>query len=319
MSNIIYISVLILGISFALLSGYSLGKVLLIRKQENLSNKFRREAAGIDNVDFDNSFISKGFVLKILNYLIRTSYSISHVNEQLWLTKKLIKSDDLSKKTLDLKIKCSMPQIFGNFALREVQFRFAFLGFALGAIVGVMFSYILMILLSIAGICIGVYLPIWSMKQEKKYKTDNLDRCLPEMLEVVSLGLRSGLTFDRSLKIYTMHFNNEFSNSCLVAQRKWEGGISSRDESLRYLAKSYDSQLFARVVENIIRSLRFGSSLVEGLEEAAVESRNLYKAKQEEIVSKAPVKMMIPTGTLILPAMLILVLGPILLELGSGF
>lgn len=53
-----------------------------------------------------------------------------------------------------------MPQIFGNFAFREVQFRFAFLGFALGAIVGVMFSYILMILLSIAGICIGVYLPI---------------------------------------------------------------------------------------------------------------------------------------------------------------
>ena len=58
---------------------------------------------------------------------------------------------------------------------------------------------------------------------------------------------------------------------------------------------------------------------VEGLEEAAQESRNLYKAKQEEIVSKAPVKMMIPTGTLIFPAMLILVLGPILLELGSGF
>lgn len=157
------------------------------------------------------------------------------------------------------------------------------------------------------------------MKQEKQLKADNLDKCLPEMLEVVALGLRSGLTFDRSFKIYTTHFNNEFSQSCLTAQRKWEGGISSRDESLRSLANMYDSQLFSRIIENIIRSIRFGSSLVDGLEEAALESRNLYKAKQEEIVSKAPVKMMIPTGTLILPAMLILVLGPILLELGSGF
>lgn len=65
--------------------------------------------------------------------------------------------------------------------------------------------------------------------------------------------------------------------------------------------------------------MRFGSSLVEGLEEASLEARNSYKTKQEEKVAKAPVKMMIPTGTLILPAMLILVLGPVLLELINGF
>ena len=39
----------------------------------------------------------------------------------------------------------------------------------------------------------------------------------------------------------------------------------------------------------------------------------------EERVAKAPVKMMLPTGTLILPAMLLLVMGPILLELAGGF
>ena len=93
----------------------------------------------------------------------------------------------------------------------------------------------------------------------------------------------------------------------------------SRDEALRELSNSYESTIFGRVIDSIIRSLRFGSSLVESLEEAALESRNIYKAQQEEIVSKAPVKMMIPTGTLILPAMLILILGPILLERGSGF
>ena len=35
--------------------------------------------------------------------------------------------------------------------------------------------------------------------------------------------------------------------------------------------------------------------------------------------AKAPVKMMVPTGVLILPAMLMLVLGPVLLELAGGF
>ena len=41
-----------------------------------------------------------------------------------------------------------------------------------------------------------------------------------------------------------------------------------REDALRSLAKTYDSPVFSRVVENIIRSLRFGSSLVESLEEA---------------------------------------------------
>ena len=44
-----------------------------------------------------------------------------------------------------------------------------------------------------------------------------------------------------------------------------------------------------------------------------------YRARRQEQVAKAPVKMMVPTGTLILPAMLIMVLGPVLLEMAGGF
>lgn len=44
----------------------------------------------------------------------------------------------------------------------------------------------------------------------------------------------------------------------------------------------------------------------------------MHRAQVEERVAKAPVKMMVPTGTLILPAMLLLVLGPVLLELMEG-
>lgn len=39
----------------------------------------------------------------------------------------------------------------------------------------------------------------------------------------------------------------------------------------------------------------------------------------EERISKAPVKMLFPVGILILPAMLIYIMGPILLDLVTGF
>ena len=91
------------------------------------------------------------------------------------------------------------------------------------------------------------------------------------------------------------------------------------EEALRELSGSFDCAQLSRVVDNVLRGLRFGSSITDSLEEAAQQSRAAYRTALEERVAKAPVKMMLPTGTLILPAMLLLVMGPILLELAGGF
>ena len=73
------------------------------------------------------------------------------------------------------------------------------------------------------------------------------------------------------------------------------------------------------MVDSILRSLRLGTSLTGALEDAASQSRATYRTALEERVAKAPVKMMLPTGTLILPAMLLMVMGPVLIELAGGF
>ena len=88
---------------------------------------------------------------------------------------------------------------------------------------------------------------------------------------------------------------------------------------MRALARAYDSALFERVAESIIRSLRFGTSLAETLSILSAEARSIRKSKIEERVAKAPVKMLVPVGALILPAMLILIMGTVLLDLMEGF
>ena len=138
---------------------------------------------------------------------------------------------------------------------------------------------------------------------------------LSEMLDVVALGMRSGMSFDRSLDLYTGYFRTQLADAFRSAQRQWACGLASRPEALREVADSYA----ARVIENIVRSLRFGATMADNLEDAAREARSGYKARRQEAVAKAPVKMMVPTGVLILPAMLMLVLGPVLLELAGGF
>ena len=68
-----------------------------------------------------------------------------------------------------------------------------------------------------------------------------------------------------------------------------------------------------RFASNVVRCLRFGSPMNRMLEALASEARGCYRAKMEEKVAKAPVKMLVPTAVLILPAMLIVVMAPVFL------
>jgi tight adherence protein C len=96
-------------------------------------------------------------------------------------------------------------------------------------------------------------------------------------------------------------------------------GLSTREDSLRAMEAEYASPLLSRVVDSMVRSLRFGTPMSESLEAAAIEARETHRARMEERVAKVAVKMMLPVGALILPAMLLLVMGPVLLELMDGF
>lgn len=203
--------------------------------------------------------------------------------------------------------------------LREASVRLAAAASGAGAFAGAVFSTELAALLALAGAAWGASAVPRSIRSLERERAVGLERDLSEMLEVVSLGLRSGLSFDRSFDLYGAHFDSELAGACDQALRTWSFGLATREQALRGLAASYDSALFERVIEGVVRSLRFGSSLAEGLESAAVEARAEHRARVEERVAKAPVKMMVPTGALILPAMLLLVLGPVLLELMEGF
>lgn len=200
----------------------------------------------------------------------------------------------------------------------EARMKLALAGLVLGGLIGLMFSAEFGIVLAAVALYFGWNAPVQAIKHRVAWRTQEMERHLPEMLDVVAIGMRSGLSFDRSLQIYCQRFATILAGEMRIAERKWTSGLERRDDALRNVAASYDSPVFSRVMESCIRSLRFGSSMVDGLESAAREARVTYRARRQEQVAKAPVKMMVPTGVLILPAMLIMVLGPVLLELMNG-
>lgn len=200
----------------------------------------------------------------------------------------------------------------------EARVRLMLGGAVLGGAVGLTATTELAALLAVIGAAAGWRALPWAVKRRSCRRAEAMECDLSEMLDVVALGMRSGMSFDRSLDLYTGYFRTQLADAFRSAQRQWACGLASRPEALREVADSYASPLLARVIENIVRSLRFGATMADNLEDAAREARSGYKARRQEAVAKAPVKMMVPTGVLILPAMLMLVLGPVLLELAGG-
>ena len=223
------------------------------------------------------------------------------------------------KRYLEQSVAAGCKKRISTSGYCEARARLACLGALAGALFGAPFSTELAVLLAVAGLAGGASVLPRAITSLRRSRGLCAERHLSEMLEVVALGLRSGLTFDRSFALYGSHFDNEFAQACASSYRKWSLGLVDREDALRELAASFDCPQLDRVIDSILRGLRFGSSITSSLEEAATQSRAAYRTALEERVAKAPVKMMLPTGTLILPAMLLLVMGPVLLELAGGF
>ena len=158
-------------------------------------------------------------------------------------------------------------------------------------------------------------LKVFVSRGEQQRIQASYERDLPACLEVVALGMQAGMSFDQAFALYTERFDTLLAAHCGASLSVWQKGLKSRDEGLRELAEKIGTASFKHFSSSVLRALRFGSPMTPLLLALAAEARKEYRAQRQELVAKAPIKMLLPTGVLILPAMLLLVMGPILLDL----
>lgn len=144
-------------------------------------------------------------------------------------------------------------------------------------------------------------------------------RQMPVMLDVVTLGLSAGLSFDSSLELYSQRNDSVLARELGGAMLSWRLGAQSRESALGELATRLGVASLDRFAAVVSQALAFGSPLAATLERQAQAIRDEQRAQMEEEIERVPVKMLIPLGTLIVPAMLLAILGPLLgssLEMG---
>lgn len=311
------------AVGFALVSGSILGSALWLRQSMEKRKSSMRRAMGVTSlvdalhIDLESGGLSK----RMLSWAIQASRpdlerSLKDSKKPSALTKLFSVGWQGSKELVEL---AGLGEFITQEGFVRTRARASLAGCLVGALVGCVFSLVLMTLGLCAGFMWGWHALPKALKDEVRERSFVAEKQLSQMIEIVILGLKSGMTFDRALVLFCQNFKGSLSSSLGLAHGQWSHGLVERSEGLRALARSYDSPLFDRFAENVIRSLRFGTSLAGNLSVLSAEARAVRKAKLEEKVAKAPIKMLLPVGTLILPAMLVLIMGPIMLDLMQGF
>ncbi|WP_455136020.1 type II secretion system F family protein [Thermophilibacter sp.] len=134
---------------------------------------------------------------------------------------------------------------------------------------------------------------------------------LPVMLDVVTLGLSAGLSFDASLELYCERCDTELSHALLEAMLSWRMGVRGREEALWELADDLGVTALGRFASTVGEALSLGVPLSETLARQAQVIRDEQRSQVEEQIERVPVKMLVPLGVLIVPAMFLAILGPL--------
>ena len=136
-----------------------------------------------------------------------------------------------------------------------------------------------------------------------------------EMIDVVRLGLSAGLSFDAALEIFCANRRSVLALRLERACMAWQVGVDTREDELLAAARDLDVRALETFAITVGQALALGAPLAETLAAQSREIRAAHRAAVEREIERAPVKLLIPTGTLILPALLLSILGPLL---GAG-
>ena len=142
---------------------------------------------------------------------------------------------------------------------------------------------------------------------------------LPEMVDILSLSLGAGLSIDQAFKWYLDNFETPLAEQFRQAEQAYQVGMMSRMKAFEKLADTLQEEAVLRFVNALRQAYMLGAPLGPALATLSQEVRAYRASRIEEKIAKTPVKILVPLGLCIVPAVLILLMGPVMSQVMQGF
>ncbi|MEA2629683.1 MAG: tight adherence protein [Chloroflexota bacterium] len=161
----------------------------------------------------------------------------------------------------------------------------------------------------VVGVALGYYLPVLWLKQKVDARRAQIQKGLPDAMDLLVIAVDAGLGFDAALARVTDKYKNALSDMFAKVLREVSLG-RPRLEAMDEMGRSSGVDDLHNFIQAIIQSEQFGTGIGKILRIQADEMRRKRRQRAQEKAAQATLKMMLPMVGCIFPTLWIVLLGP---------
>jgi len=178
------------------------------------------------------------------------------------------------------------------------------------------------VLIAVGGAAlVGLMIPPFVLLRLVSRRQERIRRGLPDALDLLVVCVEAGISLDAAIlrvaKDLTL-VHPDLASELLVVSRKMNAGMT-REEALRGLWDRTGVEEVRSLVASLVQSEKWGSSSSRVLRVSAETLRRKRRQAAEKRAATAPLKMIVPMAIFIFPALFVVILGPAILQIISGF
>lgn len=177
-------------------------------------------------------------------------------------------------------------------------------------------------LLALVGSAVlGWMLPFLYLKKKVQARQDELQRSLPDALDLMVVCVEAGLGLNQALVRVGEEMDRvstTLAEELTLVSLEIRAG-TPREDALANLGKRTGVSDIRAFTSMLIQTDRFGTSIADALRVHADELRTKRRQRAEEEAAKLTVKMLIPIVMFIFPAIFLVILGPAVFHVSEFF
>lgn len=161
---------------------------------------------------------------------------------------------------------------------------------------------------------LGGLMPVVFLNTTIDRRQKQIERQLPQVLDLLCVSVQAGLSFDAALAKITARMKGPFIDECRRLQEDIRMGVVRRT-AMRALSDRCGLEDVSLFMTSIIQAERLGTSMGKTLKNQADNIRERRRQYVKAQAMKAPVKIVFPLVLFIFPAIFVVTLVPSLLYL----
>ena len=167
-------------------------------------------------------------------------------------------------------------------------------------------------------IIVGFWGPDYLIRSRGRRRQAAIGIELPDVLDQMTIAVEAGLGLEPALMQIVDHADGPIAEEFAYTVRDIRLGMG-REQAFRGLTDRTDVPELRNFVGALVQADKLGAPLAQVLRLQAAEMRLIRRQRAEEEAQKLPLKMIFPLILCILPALIMVLLGPAIIDAIDGF